>query len=210
MSNRHAQRCWACLAGVVLLVLGWVSRGPACELPAASPASAAGLVLRVAAPKSQVVFDARAFLHDFSGRTSTIRGTVRLADRERPDGAEACFRIDAASLETGNATRDTIMRDEHLQTRRFPAIAFDLLQVEGARRAADGWEFVARGTLGLRDVTREIRFPVLARRVGDEVRLTGEVPVRMSEYGIPVPTFLFLTVEDRVLVRFDVVVTRVP
>ena len=210
MSNRHAQGRWACLAGVAALVLGWVSRVPACELPAASPASARSLVLRVAAPKSQVIFDARAFLHGFSGRTSKIRGTVRLADGERPDGAEACFRIDAASLETGNATRDAVMRDEHLQTSRFPAIAFDLSQVEGARRAADGWEFVARGTLGLRDVTREIRFPVLARRAGEDVRLTGEVPVRMSEYGIPVPTLLFLAVEDQVLVRFDVVVTRAP
>jgi len=80
-------------------------------------------------------------------------------------------------------------------------------QLRTRLRAAGG---VARGTLGLRDVTREIQFPVLARRAGEDVRLTGEVPVRMSEYGIPVPTILFLTVEDRVLVRFDVVVTRVP
>lgn len=210
MSGRGARLRWVCGAGVVVLALGAVCRAPACELPPASPASAPRLVLRVAAPESRVAFEAQAFLHSFSGRTSKIRGTVRLADAERPEGAEACFRIDAASLETGNATRDAIMRDEHLQTSRFPAIAFDLLQVEGARRAADGWEFVARGTLTLRDVTRELRFPVLARRVRDDVRLTGEVPVKMSDHGIPAPTFWFLTVEDRVLVRFDILVTRAP
>ena len=210
MSRRSAGLRWLCGAGVAALVVGSVGRAPACDLPAASPASAPGLVLRVAAPKGQVVFDAQAFLHSFSGRTSKIRGTLRLADGNRPDGAEACFRIDAASLETGNATRDAIMRDEHLQTIRFPVIAFDLLRVEGARSAADGWEFVARGTLTLRGVTREIRFPVLARRVGDDLRLTGEVPVRMSDHGIPAPKFLFLTVEDRVLVRFDILAARAP
>jgi len=210
VSRRSAGLRWLCGAGVAALVVGSVGRAPACDLPAASPASAPGLVLRVAPPKSQVVFDAQAFLHSFSGRTSKIRGTLRLADGDRPDGAEACFRIDAASLETGNATRDAIMRDEHLQTIRFPVIAFDLLRVEGARSAADGWEFVARGTLTLRGVTREIRFPVLARRVGDDLRLTGEVPVRMSDHGIPAPKFLFLTVEDRVLVRFDILAARAP
>jgi polyisoprenoid-binding protein YceI len=210
VSRRSAGLRWLCGAGVAALVVGSIGRAPACELPAASPASAPGLVLRVAPPKSQVVFDAQAFLHSFSGRTSRIRGTLRLADGDRPDGAEACFRIDAASLETGNATRDAIMRDEHLQTSRFPVIAFDLLRVEGARSAADGWEFVARGTLTLRGATREIRFPVLARRVGDDLRLTGEVPVRMSDHGIPAPKFLFLTVEDRVLVRFDILAARAP
>jgi polyisoprenoid-binding protein YceI len=210
VSSRNVQRRWVWSAGVAALVLGAVCRAPACELPPASPAPAENLVLHVAASRSQVIFDAQAFLHSFSGRTSQIRGAIRVADEERPEGSKACFRIDAASLETGNATRDAIMRDEHLQTSRFPTIAFDLLQVEGARHAADGWEFVARGTLTLRDVTREIRFPVLARRVADDVRLTGEIPLKMSDHGIPVPKFLFLTVEDQVLVRFDVVATRVP
>lgn len=210
MSSLRARRPWVCSAGVLVLVLGSVCRALACELPAASPASAPSLTLRVVASRSQVVFDAQAFLHSFSGRTSTIRGTIRLPNGDHPDGADACFRIDAASLDTGNATRDAVMRDEHLQTHRFPAIAFDLQGVEGSRRAADGWTFIARGTLTLRDATREIRFPVLARRAGEDVRLTGEVPVKMSDYGIPAPKFLFLTVEDLVLVRFDVVATRAP
>jgi len=205
VSFRRGLCAWICGAGVLLL--SWACRAPACELP---PASAPRLLLRVDESRSAVAFDAKAFLHSFSGRTSRIRGTVGLADPESPDGAAACFRIDAASLETGNSTRDASMRDDHLETRRFPSIAFDLAQVERARRTAEGWEFLARGTLTLRDVARQIQFVVRARRDGNGVRLAGEVPVKMTEHGIPVPKFLFLTVEDGVLVRFDVTATPAP
>jgi polyisoprenoid-binding protein YceI len=198
-------RAWCAAAG--LLVLGWAQSAPACELP---PASNPRFLLRVDDSRSAVAFDAKAFLHSFTGRTSRIRGTVALADPESPDGAAACFRIDAASLETGNGTRDAIMRDDHLETQRFPSIAFDLTQVERARRTADGWEFLARGALTLRDVARQTQFVVRARRDGNGVRLTGEVPVKMTDHGVPVPKFLFLTVEDPVLVRFDVTAIPAP
>ena len=207
----HRGPCpWAWGAVASLLILGWASLAPACELPSASPPSAPRFLLRVDESRSAVALDAKAFLHSFSGRTSRIRGTVGLADPESPAGAAACFRIDAASLETGNRTRDAIMRDDHLETQRFPSIAFDLTQVERARRTADGWEFLARGALAIRGVANRVQFVVRARRDGNGVRLAGEVPVKMTDHGIPVPKFLFLTVEDAVLVRFDVTVTPAP
>jgi polyisoprenoid-binding protein YceI len=207
---RAAHSGWIWGAGAILLILGWARLAPGCELPAAPNTSGSRLVLRVDGAKSVVSFEAKAFLHGFSGRTSKILGTIRLVAPNRLDGAEACFRIDAASLATGNDTRDAIMRDDHLETRAFPSIALDLMQVKDAGRTADGWTIVARGLLTLHGVARETLLSVRARQDREVVRLTGEVPVKMSDHGIPVPKFLFLTVEDQVLVRFDVTATRVP
>ena len=208
MRVRATRSGWIWSAGAALCVLGWARVAPGCELPPAPNSSAPRLVLRLDGARSVVSFDAKAFLHGFSGRTSKVRGAIRLADQERLSDAEACIRIDAASLETGIGARDAIMRDDHLETRAFPTIAFDLTQVEQARRAAGGWEFTARGRLTLRGVAREILLSIRAGRDGQAVRLTGTAPVKMSDYGIPVPKLLFLGVEDQVLVRF--VVTAVP
>lgn len=41
------------------------------------------------------------------------------------------------------------------------------------------------------------------------LRLTGEVPLKMSDHRIRIPKFLFFTVEDQVVVKFDVTATRV-
>ena len=43
---------------------------------------------------------------------------------------------------------------------------------------------------------------------GEAVRLTGRLRLRMREYGIPLPRFLLLTVEDQVVVNFDVLARR--
>jgi len=201
-------RIWS--AGAALLVLGWARVAPSCELPPAPNPSAPRLVLHLDDANSVVQFDAKAFLHSFSGKTSKIRGAIRLADQERLGDAEACIRIDAASLETGIGTRDAIMRDEHLDTHAFPTIAFDLTQVEQARRAAGGWEFTARGLLTLHGIAREMLLPIRASRDGQAIRLTGTVPVKMSDHGIPVPKLLFFGVEDRVLVRFTVTAAPTP
>jgi polyisoprenoid-binding protein YceI len=184
---RATRSGWIWSGGKAWLVLGWARVAPGCELPPAPNSSAPRLVLRLDDAESVVYCDAKAFLHGLSGKTSKIRGTIRLADQERLSDAEACIRIDAASLKTGIGARDAIMRDDHLETRMFPTIAFDLTQVERARRAAGGWELAARGLLTLRGVAREILLPIRASRDGQAVRLTGTAPVKMSHHGMPVP-----------------------
>jgi polyisoprenoid-binding protein YceI len=165
-------------------------------------------VYRLVEGKGFVGFDAKAFMHEFTGKTSKVRGTIRLADPERLTQAEACVRVDAASLDTGNSTRDDIMRKDHLETASYPTIEFLLKTVEGVERQSDGWEFGAGGTLSLHGVRREILLPVRVRPAEGGIRLTGEIPLRMSDYRIALPKFLFFTVEDQVVVRFDVVATR--
>jgi len=195
---------------VALAFLGTARSAAACELPPAPPAPTPHVVFRLDGAKSVVQLDAKAFLHGFSGKTSKIQGTIRLADQERLSDAEACIRIDAGSLETGISARDAIMRDDHLETHKFPTIAFDLTHVEQGKLVADGWEFIARGLLTLRGIPREMLRPIRASRDVQAVRLTGTVPLKMSDHGIPVPKLLFLGVEDHVLVRFDVTASRTP
>jgi polyisoprenoid-binding protein YceI len=153
---------------------------------------------------SRVRFDAKAFLHDFAGRTSQVEGTIRVGDPDRLSDAETCIRIDAACLDTGNSTRDGILRNDHLETARFPTIDFLLKMVDGVTHQTGTWEFTARGTRSLHAVSREIQFLMRARQEGDAILLTGQFPLKMTDYRIRIPRFLFLTVEDQVVVSFDV------
>ena len=104
--------------------------------------------------------------------------------------------------------RDRTMRAEHLETAKYPMIEFWLFGVEDVRHDAQGWRFAAKGTLSLHGVTRQVVLPVRARPEGEAVRLTGKLPLSMSEYGIPIPRFLLLSVEDQVVVSFDVLARR--
>ncbi len=195
---------------MVLTVCALAGHGAACELPPPPEGAKSQAFYRVDEAKSLVRFDAKAFMHDVVGKTSKIQGTFRLSDPDRFTDAEACVRIDAASLDTGNGTRDGIMRDDHLETGKFPTIDFVLKLIESVKRQTGTWEVIARGTLFLHGVSREIQVPVRGREAGDAVQLTGQISLMMTDYRIPIPKFLFLTLEDQVMVSFDVVARRVP
>lgn len=199
---------WTLLALALPVSLGTAHAGTACELPPLQDAAKPRIVYRLDETKSLVQFDAKAFLHDFVGKTSKLQGTIRLSDPDQLTDAEACVQIDAAGLDTGNGLRDATMRKDHLETAKYPTIDFRLAQVESARRDAGGWEFTARGTLLLHGISREILLPVRARQDGDAVRLTAKLPIKMSDYQIRIPKLLFITIEDQVQVSFDVLARR--
>ncbi|HYL79654.1 MAG TPA: YceI family protein [Candidatus Acidoferrum sp.] len=196
---------WVLLALAFPVALGTAHAGTACELPPLQDAAKPRTVYQLDESKSSVRFDAKAFLHDFGGKTSKVQGVIRLSDPERLGDAEACIAIDAASLDTGNKDRDDNMRRENLETAKYPTIGFRLAKVESTRRDGGGWEFTALGSLSLHGVSREIRLPIRARQDGDAVRLTATLPLKMSEYQIPIPKLLFIAVEDQVQVSFEVV-----
>jgi polyisoprenoid-binding protein YceI len=197
-------------ASALALIFSLARAGAACELPPPRDLTKALAVYRVVGGPGGVRFDAKAFMHAFAGTTSKVEGTIRIGDRERFSDAEACVRIDSASLDTGNSIRDGIMRKDHLETATFPTIEFVLKAVEDVTRQAETWDFTARGTLSLHGVSREIQFPLRARQQGDAVLLSGQIPLKMTDYRIQIPRFLFLTVDDQVLISFDVTAQRAP
>jgi len=67
-----------------------------------------------------------------------------------------------------------------------------------------------RGTLTIRDTGREIEMPLAVIALADEYRASGEVTVRLSEFGIPIPRFLIFVAEDPVLVRARIRLKRSP
>ncbi len=200
---------WTPIGIALLIMLGGARLAAACELPPVPDPGTPRTVYRLDEARSSVRFDAKAFMHVVVGKTSKIHGTIRLGDLERFTDAEACIRIDAATLDTGNGSRDGIMRDAHLETAKFPTIEFALKQIEPVKHQAGSWEVTARGTLSLHGISREIQVPVRGRQAEDTVQLTGQIPLKMTDYRIPIPKFLLLTVEDQVVVSFDVTARRV-
>ena len=196
----------ACGMGALAAWLGLSLAGAKadCQLPSPLDPAKPSAFYQVATGPSWVRFDAKAFLHNFGGQTSHIQGIIRVADADRLAEAQACILIDATSLDTGNSTRDGIMRNEHLETSKFPTIDFLLQTVHAVTHRGENWEFTAEGTLSLHGVSRDIQFPVRAHREGDVIRVLGQLPVKMTDYHIAIPRFLMFTVEDQVQVSFDV------
>jgi polyisoprenoid-binding protein YceI len=83
------------------------------------------------------------------GRFTRFSGTIR-ADEQNPDNSAAEVEIDASSIDTGTADRDTHLRSaDFFDVQNYPTITFRSTGVSGAH-ATDGDRFEVSGTLTIR------------------------------------------------------------
>lgn len=171
------------LAAVVLLPLGTFTLDPA---------------------HSQVEFVVRDNRGGFTGEAHAVEVKATVREHDESFRADVEVRIDARRITTGVGVRDAQMRRDFLQTARFPFITFKGTAVPRERPGALPFPAVLRGTLTIRDVTREVEIPVRVTALADAYLAEGQVTLRMSDFGIPIPRFLVFVAEDPVLVRFKV------
>jgi polyisoprenoid-binding protein YceI len=152
---------------------------------------------------SRVGFDAKSTLHDFTGTSGSVRGSVQV-DLSRPaDGISGSVEVEARSLSTSNEARDEAML-EHLDVERHPRItftpsAFEVEAVDVAQRTVKG---TVRGRMIVRGVEREVEMRVNGHL--DEARrlvVEGEMSLALPDYGVEVPSKLgLISMEETVRV----------
>jgi polyisoprenoid-binding protein YceI len=123
----------------------------------------------------------------------------------------ATVRVPAASL-TSSSRRLTSNLHDYLETDDHPYIEFKLSSLElmddngpETDDEVDSFETRVEGELTVSGDTGTISFPVAWKRDGHHIHLSGEVELKMSDFGIDPPTMMFgsLRTADELRVKFD-------
>ena len=194
--------------GLPVLTLAALAMCGVAAAPDAHPAADGMLQFAVLPARSSVRFELQATGHVVHGASHQVGGSVSFDPENLSRKPQVSFQVQSATLDTGNQSRDKKMRETHLESARFPSIAFHSTRLEAIAptlREGETQEIKVAGTLSLHGVDRPIEFPVRAVRKGAELQVTGQTTLKMSDYAIPLPGFLFLKVKDEVKVMFDVV-----
>jgi polyisoprenoid-binding protein YceI len=152
----------------------------------------------------RVGFDAKSTLHDFTGVTTQVTGAFHADFRSTPDAWTGSVQAAAAQLATGVDGRDEGLR-ERLATTQHPQITFAITgftaeAVDAAQRTARG---TVRGTMTIRGQARDVAMPVrFALDPQQRLVVEGQMPLKLSDYGVPVPSQLggAITMQDQVTV----------
>jgi len=155
----------------------------------------------VAAEGGQVVFTSKAPLETFKGRTELISGWVDWDPARLQAPLEGEIVVDLASLDTGKSKRNEHMRENHLETDRFPTATLRpvavLSDAPSALPPGGEADIRLRGAFDLHGVTRQLECDVRLRR--DEegaVTVTTAFPVLLSDHDIERPKFLIMKLAD--------------
>lgn len=205
-AERLTARPGACYPTVMLRFLA----GAALALALASaPASGEPRRWAPVPEQSQVTFDARFPLGDFTGRAQDLSGEVHADTADLRGGVTGTLAVRAAALKTGLSGRD---RDMHrvLDVERHPEIRFTLTGLESSFPTITERSDVLltiRGVMFIRGVERALTIPGRVRLREQRLWVRGEATIRMTDFAITPPRRLFLAVRDELLLSFDLVLT---
>lgn len=174
--------------------------------------------LRVDAQRSRFIVRAfvggllAAFGHDHTIAVKDFAGNVGFDDDLRNASLRMIVRASSLAVidqvsEKDRREIERTMRDEVLETSKYPEIAFRSTRVE--LLAARGGQRRVRiiGDLTLHGVTRPVAIEALITRDGQGLRARGEFTLRQSDFKIKPPSIGLGTikVKDELKLQFDIV-----
>ncbi len=159
-------------------------------------------------PHGSVKFKVEGPLDDVLGETRQVSGNLEL-DTANWAAGKGWVAVDLATIKTGINQRDEDMKNEFLQTARFPfaLLAIDKLERPSAPKLEAGQtvEGDAIGTFELHGVRRAVRVPVKLKMDADrKLWVSGKIEVPFADYNVTRPQRLFIKLGDVADVGFEV------
>ncbi|HEX7807571.1 MAG TPA: YceI family protein, partial [Thermoanaerobaculia bacterium] len=135
-------------------------------------------------------------LHEWTMEGTTINGTIVAPTIEqwRNDASNVAVTIPVTSIKSEHAKMDKLMA-EALKANTNPTINYQLTNAV-LSQSTPALLLETRGKLTIAGVTRDVAMQVKGTRepAGAYV-LTGQLPIRMSDYGIKPPTAMMGTIK---------------
>jgi polyisoprenoid-binding protein YceI len=149
--------------------------------------------------QSTVTFTLGAFLHTVRGTFRVKHGTVRF-DTETGEATGEVV-VDLTSGDTGNSSRDRKMREDVLESPRYPEAVFTLERIEGHPSLQGESQLAIHGKMKIHGGEHELVIPVRVQSGDHEATATARFEIPYVKWGMKDPSTALLSVKDRVAVE---------
>ncbi len=151
--------------------------------------------------ENKVRFVSDAPLEDFEGVTSRIDGFLFLSGEglggETDLGSsEFYFEVDLADLDTGIGLRNRHMRENYLETDRFPYASYEGRVTRLEEESPGFFRARTRGTFSVHGVERAREVDCSAATTGQGLRVRCAFQVTLSDHDIPIPKLMFMKIDE--------------
>jgi polyisoprenoid-binding protein YceI len=165
-----------------------------------------------------VKFTSKAPMETVEGKTRQASGSIDANLDNLGDSVRVEIEVDLASLDTGIDMRNKHMRENHLETSKYPKVAFHgrtvLQPTQTSLAPGQKVSFQCEGAFDLHGVTRTIQIPVSVTRNQDgaksSLHIEASFPVKLADYKIPRPQFLVMRLDETQVITVDLTAQEQP
>lgn len=131
-----------------------------------------------------------------SGTTHDVTGGATVTDEQLTAGE---ITVDMTNIETDNQRRDVNVRRKILHTDEYPTSTFMVTEpADLSTLPEDGTagKVTLTGDLTIHGTANEVTHEFDALRDGDQLILSGDVPINRLDYGVETPDFIAATIDE--------------
>ncbi|HEX5369557.1 MAG TPA: YceI family protein [Dehalococcoidia bacterium] len=124
------------------------------------------------------------------GTTAAINGGIYLTDKGLYKDLPSKFTIDLGTLKTDESMRDRFIKQNTLQTSKYPDAVFTIESVDGfpaGYTQNEQIQLTLNGTLSVHGVDKPVTWTVLARQAGDTLTATADTDINFTDFGMSPP-----------------------
>ncbi len=142
------------------------------------------------------IFKATALGLKFDGKGSGPSGTIAVEDKVSGE-----VLMDLNSLDTGIGLRNTHMKDNYLETKKFPTAKLIIDEVKDFNKSSPTGNYIFRGRLVIRNIEKAIENGQLKiKKIGSGYEVESQFDTKISDFSIPIPKYAGLALKDAVQV----------
>lgn len=163
-----------------------------------------------------VRFISDAPLEDFDGVTDKIDGYVLWdgpgfpPDSNALKSSELYFEVELNGLDTGIGLRNRHMRENYLETDKFPYTHFTARLTDSDRVSDSSFAVTADGSFYIHGHSRPLVLTVDIFPDDTSIRVSCRFEVNLKDYDIDVPSLMFLKIDEIIKVELDFYLKPLP
>ncbi len=143
------------------------------------------------------LFKATALGLKFDGKGTGPTGTIKVDDTVSGE-----VLVDLDSLDTGIGLRNTHMKDNYLETKKFPSAKLIIDEVKDFNMNSPVRSYTLKGRLVVRNVEKPIEKGKLQiKKTASGYEVEAQFDTKISDFSIPIPKYAGLALKDAIQVQ---------
>ncbi|GAB4338069.1 MAG: hypothetical protein Kow0037_21730 [Calditrichia bacterium] len=157
-----------------------------------------------------VKFISRAPMDNFEGITDKIDGYISWQGENPAEASELYFEVDLNSLDTGIGLRNRHMRENYLETDKYPMTHFTGKILKAEKKGDGEWLVTAQGKMFIHGMEKEMEITGTLKAVESGFHIYSEFVVKLSDFQIKIPKLMFFKIDENMRLQVDFYVEPMP
>ena len=160
--------------------------------------------------KNMVKFISDTPIENFEGITEKIDGYIFWLDSDMTKSSEIYLEVDLNSLDTGIGLRNRHMRENYLETDRYPITHFKGKMISSTIVDDTTISIEAEGVIFIHGIEQPLNLKADLIKRTDGFRVKTNFIVKLSDFNIEIPSIMFYKIDENMQLELDFYIKGLP